>query len=104
MESFLYWCLALTTIAGAVTTIVNVVKIAKSPKDALEKRIKKIEETLKEHDEFLNKDNKRISEIEQGNRVTQKALLALLSNAIDGNNKAGLVEARDNLQKYLIER
>lgn len=104
MEPFLYWCCAITTVSGTVTTVVNVLKMVKSPKDALEKRIKDIEEKIEEHDEFLNKDNKRINAIEEGNRVTQKALLALLSNAIDGNNKNGLVEARDNLQKYLIER
>lgn len=104
MENILYWCCAITTICGAVTTFVNVMKMIKSPKDLLESRIAKIETRLDLHDTLLDKDNKRIDKIESGNVVTQRALLALLSNAIDGNNKDALLKAKNELQDYLIER
>lgn len=104
MENLLYWCCVITTICGAVTTAFNVFKLVKTPKDALDSRIARIEERLALHDVLLDKDNKRIQQIEEGNIVTQRALLALLSNAIDGNNKDDLVEARKELQDYLIKR
>lgn len=104
MDMILYVCGAIMTICGTITTAVSIIKLAKSPKDQLDSRLKIIEEKIAEHDLLLGKDNTRIKAIEEGNRVTQRALLELLSNAIDGNNKAGLVEARDSLQKYLIER
>lgn len=50
------------------------------------------------------KDHERIKELEKGNVVTQEALLALLSHAIDGDNATGLTNARNNLQKYLTHK
>ena len=45
-----------------------------------------------------------IESIEEGNKVTQKALLALLAHALDGNNTAQLQDAKEGLQQYLINR
>ena len=41
---------------------------------------------------------------EEGNKYTQKALLALLAHAIDGNNVEQLRKAEDDLKNYLIDR
>jgi hypothetical protein len=54
--------------------------------------------------EFFANDKARIDNINKGNAVMQKALLALLSNAIDGNNVNEMKDARTELQEYLIER
>ena len=51
-----------------------------------------------------SEDDKRIADIEQGNKVTQRAILALLEHAIDGNNKNQLIRAKDNLNDYLTDR
>ena len=104
MDMILYVCGAIMTICGTITTAVSIVKLAKSPKDQLDGRLKKIEEKLLEHDVLLNNDNNRIKVIEEGNRVTQKALLALLAHGIDGNSIDAMTDARDELQKYLINR
>lgn len=104
MEMFLYICGAIMTICGTITTVVSIVKLAKSPKDALDGRLADIERRIANHDEILAKDNKRLMSIEEGNRVTQKALLALLAHGIDGNSFDAMTDARDELQKYLINR
>lgn len=104
MDMILYVCGAIMTICGTITTAVSIIKLAKTPKDQLDGRLKKIEEKLLEHDVLLNNDNNRIKVIEEGNRVTQKALLALLAHGIDGNSIDAMTDARDELQKYLINR
>jgi hypothetical protein len=47
---------------------------------------------------------KRIEAIEEGNKVTQRALLALLNHAIDGNDVDEIKEASKKLNEYLLNR
>lgn len=104
MESILLICSAVITICSAITAVVAVGKLVKAPKDTLDGRLAEIERRLSKHDELLSNDKSKIDSIEEGNRVTQKALLALLAHGIDGNNISALEEAKDDLQKYLINR
>lgn len=104
MENVLLVCSAIITICSAITAIVAVWKLAKTPRDVLETRLTDIERKLAKHDELLDKDKNKIDTIEEGNRVVQKGLLALLAHGIDGNSVEAMVEARDDLQKYLINR
>lgn len=57
-----------------------------------------------EVDRKLGNDNKRIENLEKGNKVQCKALIALLSHEINGNSKDKLQNALNELQEYLIER
>lgn len=87
-------------------------KSAKEPTKMLESRIEALEKTLdtdygkrfSEYDAHFKADLQRIEQIEEGNKVTQKALLALLNHAIDGNNTAQLKKAEEDLTQYLIDR
>lgn len=104
-------CSALITIAAAVSIIVSAVKKLKEPENAQNKKIQEIEERmkvfddrLKKHEEYFNNDNKRLLAIEEGNRVTQKAILALMSHAINGNDIDKLKEAENSLREYLINK
>lgn len=97
-------CAGITCVAGAITAISNWVNKAKSPIVALTKQIEIIESRMDHYDEVLTGDNKRLSVLEEGNRVTQKALLALLSHGIDGNNIGDMEKAKKDLQDYLILR
>lgn len=104
-------CSALITISAAVTVVINAIKKLKEPENAQNDKIKEtnervsnIERKLESYDEFFNKDNKRIAAIEEGNRVTQKALLALMSHAINGNDVDKLKEAENALREYLINK
>lgn len=104
MENILLVCSAIITICSAITAVVAVGKLVKAPKDTLDGRLSDIERKLAKHDELLSNDKSKIDSIEEGNRVTQKALLALLAHGIDGNNISALEEAKNDLQKYLINR
>lgn len=77
---------------------------AKTPEKNQNERIAKLETKVDELCTRREKDAIRIAELEKGNVVTQKAILALLSHAIDGNNTDGLVNARDSLQDYLTTK
>lgn len=56
------------------------------------------------HDLLFRSDKNRLDEIENGNRVTQMAILALLDHGIDGNNLEQMKQAKEDLQRHLVER
>ena len=57
-----------------------------------------------EHDKLLVDEETRLELLNTSSATTQRALLALLSHAIDGNNVDELKAARKELQDFLIER
>lgn len=104
-------CSALITISAAVAVIINAVKKFKEPENVQNKKIedltneiKSIEARLSAHDEFFKNDNNRIAKIEEGNKVTQRALLALMAHAINGNDVDKLKKAENDLREYLINK
>ena len=101
---FLAICVGITTISAAVTVIVKLIQKAKQPNQTQNDRIEALEKKVKEFENYFNNDNKRLDELEEGNRVTQQALLALLSHSINGNDTDKLTKARDDLQDYLISK
>ena len=101
---FLGACGIITATAGAFAVIYSLVQKAKSPNRMQNERLDKHEEWLKKHDAMLDNDNKRLKLLEDGNRITQRALLELLKHGIDGNDVDGMRKVRDDLQQYLIDR
>lgn len=93
---------AIVSVSGAVAVIATWVHKARKPSEDQKARLDEHERRLNEHDEFLKKDKSRIDRIEEGNRVTQKALLALLAHAINGNNVDELKSAESALRDFLI--
>ena len=96
---------------GVLGIIQKIGEIIKKPEKNQNERISILEEQVKELKgehlkffEFFANDKARIDSITKGNSVMQKALLALLSNTIDGNNINEMKAARTELQEYLIER
>lgn len=55
-------------------------------------------------DDKLDKDNKRIKALEDGNKVLCRGMLALLSHEINGNSVDKLTKAQEEISDYLIER
>ena len=97
-------CGGITCIAAAVAVIARIINAAKKPNAEQNRRLESIEEKLKEYDIYFKNDKMRIEAIEKGNRVTQKAILALLSHGIDGNEIDAMREAKQELHDYLIGR
>ena len=76
----------------------------RQPDKRQDSRIKALEVQMETFREYLGKDKTRLDELDNGNRVTQQALLALLGHAINGNNTDQLRAAKENLQNYLINK
>lgn len=93
---------AIVLISNAAEKIVQAVKAAKAPNDQQNERLNALEEWREEVDRKLVRDNDRLKDIDSGNRVTQRALLALLDHGIDGNNIKQMQDAKEALQDHLI--
>lgn len=102
---------ALITVASAVTILINLVTKLKEPETKQNDRISQCENRLNKMDVILEKfqgyfsnDDRRFKEIEEGNKITQTALLALLKHSINGNDTKALKDAEKNLEEYLINK
>lgn len=90
--------------ATVITLIYTLIRFAGRPNASQNDRIAKLEKWHEEVDKRLNNGNAHFAQIDEGNRVTQEAILALIDHAIDSNHTDKLLEAKDNLQKYLINK
>lgn len=104
IATVLYICTAITTISAAVTVIVSWINKAKEPNARQNLRLDQLETKIEKISMYLDNDNVRIKAIEEGNKVTQKALLALMSHALNGNDLDKLEEAKNSLEQYLINK
>ena len=92
----------INTCGGAGNWIVKLVQVFKAPNAEQDRQLAELQEWRKGVDEKLDNDNKRIIKQEDSDRVTQRALLALLAHGIDGNHQKQMQEAKDELEKHLI--
>jgi Na+-transporting methylmalonyl-CoA/oxaloacetate decarboxylase gamma subunit len=95
---------AVNTIGSAFEKFSKMRRAAKAPNDEQNNRLDNLETQVKKHDNLLDEDNDRLKNIEQGNRVTQRALLGLLDHGIDGNSIERMQKSRKELENYLIEK
>lgn len=104
IDNILQFCSVFTSLATVITLIYAAAKFAYRPEKNQNQRITALEERIKIIENHLDKDNVRLNSIERGNRVTQEALLALLSHSIDGNHLDELRKAEVNLKAYLLDK
>lgn len=95
---------AIVLLANAAEKIVATAKAAKAPNEKQNERIDALEKWRGEVDERLLRGNVHFEAIDEGNRVTQRALLALLEHGIDGNNTEQMKKAKEALETHLINR
>lgn len=93
---------AIVLISNAAEKIVQAVKAAKAPNDAQNERLSSLEKRMDAAEGKLNRDHDRFESIDASNRVTQRAILALLDHGIDGNNIKQMQDAKEALQDHLI--
>lgn len=101
-----------TTIAAAGALVLSII-VALSNILSLRNQIKQAKqpmvddhEMLMEHDRRLANDHERLNDLKKASDVQSKVLLQIANHMID-NSASGddkLVEARDELQNYLINR
>lgn len=102
---------AIITISTAIGIIINLISKIREPEKkqddrikACENRIDKIDVILEKFQGYFSNDDRRFKEIEEGNKITQTALLALLKHSINGNDTKALKEAEKSLEEYLINK
>ena len=101
---FLSFCSAIIAFGGAIAVLSRWIGKAKEPNAIQNKRLDEIEKKLEEHAEYLNRDNKRLGRIEEGDKIILRALNALLRHGIDGNDINGMKEVHKDLESYLINK
>ena len=95
---------AVVLLSNAAEKIAKAAQAAKAPNIKQDERITAVEHHLEEVDKFLAGDKKRLDALDDGNRATQRAILALLDHGIDGNNIEQMQHAKEALQNHLINR
>lgn len=96
-------CSAFTVVCVAAGWVIKIVAGIRKPEKNQNDRLAAIEGKIESFETYFARDKQRINSLERGNRVTQEAILALLSHSIDGNNTTALEKARDHLQTYLLD-
>lgn len=104
LTTLLAWASGFVLLSNAAEKIAKAWQIYKAPNARQDEEIKGIKKHLEQVDGFLASDKKRLDSLENGNRATQRALLALLDHGIDGNNIAQMQQAKAELQDHLINR
>lgn len=81
--------------AGAAGIIAKIIKWFRKPVDirkeiveSHEKRLDSHDEALKEIRQYLDNDKHRLDQLEEGNRITQQSLLAIMSYLLSGEKDA----------------
>ena len=94
-QGLLALCAAITVVAVATGHIIKAVNAAKAPGQKTQERLRILEERVQQHDDFFKNDKERLDTFEEGNRITQRAILALLSHGIYCNDIEGMRKAKD---------
>jgi len=104
IAGFLAICAGIRAVATAASWLIKAIKAVKAPTKAQDDRLDALEETVQRHEEYFSTDKTRLDAFEEGNRITQRALLALLAHGIDGNAVEAMEKAKEELTNHLIER
>ena len=90
--------------ATVATIIYAFVKFTKAPNKTQDERLDALEAWKEKVDGRLREGDDRFEQVDKGNRITQKALLALMKHAINGNDVDSLKDAEKSLEEYLVEK
>ena len=91
-------------LVGAYNTIMNAVKNYREEKSRKDKPVSSLEAKVNDHDDRLGRDDRRINDLEESNRIIMRALMAMLSHEINGNSDEKLRASYDEIQQFLIDR
>lgn len=94
----------INTVGSAGNWLVKFVQVFKAPNAEQDRQLAELQEWRKGVDQKLDNDNKRLLKKEDSDRITQRAILALLAHGIDGNHQKQMEEAKEELQNHLINK
>lgn len=113
------WLSTTIIVAAGILTCLNLgdklvawVREVKKPQTDLEARVVKIENKMEleykalfqEYEIRFKNDLTRLDEIENSNKLTQKALVELMRHAVDGNNTEKLKKVAEELNDYILNK
>lgn len=90
--------------ATVITLIYGLIKFAGTPNRSQNQRLDALEKWREQVDDRLTMGDNHFRAIDDGNKVTQRAILALMKHAINGNDIDELRKAEKNLEEYLVEK
>ena len=100
LEQIRDFVIVLLALLAFIVLLANAIKALKDWKKPMDNR----ESWRRDVDEKLNRDNKRLNDLEEGNRVICRGILAMLSHEINGNSNDKLLASQAEITNYLIER
>lgn len=92
------------TLGDAGEWIVKLVNAFKAPNAEQDRQLAELQEWRKGVERKLDNDNRRLNSKDENDRVTQRALLALLAHGIDGNHQKQMEDAKQELEEHLIKK
>lgn len=95
---------AISTLGSAANWLVTLVQVFKSPNMEQNRQLAELQEWRRGVDAKLDNDNRRLIKQEDSDRITQRALLALLAHGIDGNHQKQMQDAKEELENHLISK
>lgn len=98
------WLGVIIQLATLITLFYTLGKFMAKPNATQNDRISALESWRDKVNRRLKDGEDHFSDIDESNRVTQKALIAILGHDISGNNEAELKEARQELNDLLIKK
>ena len=94
----------LVSIAASIGTIGGALAIVEHYSEKAKQSRTKISEQVSEHEKRLDRDHKRLSELETSDRLIMRGVMQLMSHEIDGNHTEQLKATRDDMESYLINK
>ena len=94
----------ISTLGNAANWLVKLVQVMKAPNAEQDKQLADLQEWRRGVDAKLDNDNRRLNRSEDNERITQRALLALLAHGIDGNHQEQMEKAKNELEEHLISK
>lgn len=102
VEVFLQICAGIVCAGGALGYLIRGLRFIKKPADD-------VQIILKNHAEYLDKDNKRLKNLEEVMvdnsrclRLIMEAVITMLSHFEDGNHTKELSKEKQKLQNFLL--
>lgn len=95
---------ALITISSAIAVIINLISKLREPDKLRDEKIKQLENRISELEKANRDKDDKFNGIEEGNKIIQTALLALLKHSLNGNDTDALKKAEADLESYLINK
>lgn len=92
------------SLATVITLIYAFIKFTGTPNKTQNERLDELERWRKSVETRLITGDEHFRRVDEGNKITQKALLALMKHAINGNDIDDLKKAEKSLEEYLVDK